>query len=156
MGLQPENTIRFTGRVHMSGYTKPLSHLSTTDLGIGHWMLYNDCILTTWPCKENRQWFIGVKAAPPDEKSPDRSVWKGATSDTVNAVYGSRFHPFGEDGTVEASMYAIPAPAIAGNSRDDKLSIIPNASSLATSSRKPTSRTWFGAEWRSWVMVYRT
>ncbi|OJJ56400.1 hypothetical protein ASPSYDRAFT_59720 [Aspergillus sydowii CBS 593.65] len=102
IGLQPENTIRFTGRVHMSGYTQPLSHLSTDDLGIAHWMLYNDCILTTWPCKENRQWFIGVKAVARDAKNPDRSVWKGATPETVNAVYGDKFHPFGKDSSVEA------------------------------------------------------
>lgn len=105
IGLQPENTIRFTGRVHMSGYTQPLSHLSADDLGIAHWMLYNDCILTTWPCKENRQWFIGVKAVGRDAKNPDRSVWKGATPDTVNGVYGRKFHPFGKDSSVEASTY---------------------------------------------------
>jgi salicylate hydroxylase len=89
----------------MSGYTQPLSHLSTDDLGIAHWMLYNDCILTTWPCKENRQWFIGVKAVARDAKNPDRSVWKGATPETVNAVYGDKFHPFGKDSSVEASTY---------------------------------------------------
>ncbi|KAL2869058.1 FAD-dependent oxidoreductase [Aspergillus lucknowensis] len=101
IGLKSENTIRFTGRVHMSGYTQPLPHLSTNDLGYGHWMLYNDSILTTWPCKENRQWFIGVKRAD-NLVNPDRSVWKGATPDTVNGVYGEKFHPFGKDGTVKA------------------------------------------------------
>jgi len=60
-GVQGANTIRFTGRVHMSGYTKPLEHLGDEDRGVGNWMLYDDSIFTTWPCKENRQWFIGVK-----------------------------------------------------------------------------------------------
>ncbi|KAI9042415.1 FAD-dependent oxidoreductase [Aspergillus affinis] len=101
--FKAENTIRFTGRVHMSGYTQPLEHLTSGDLGMGHWMLYDDSILTTWPCKENRQWFIGVKRAEltPGE-TPDRSVWKGATAETVNAVYGERFHPFGRDSTVKS------------------------------------------------------
>lgn len=44
----------------MSGYTNPLTHLTTKDEGVAHWMLYDDAILTTWPCKDNRQWFIGV------------------------------------------------------------------------------------------------
>lgn len=88
----------------MSGYTKPLQHLTANDLGIAHWMLYDDSILTTWPCQENRQWFIGVKRAElaPGE-TPDRSVWKGATADTVNGVYGERFHPFGRCSTVKSS-----------------------------------------------------
>ena len=73
---------------------------------MGHWMLYDDSILTTWPCKENRQWFIGVKRAElaPGE-TPDRSVWKGATADTVNEVYGAQFHPFGRDSTVKSSRF---------------------------------------------------
>ncbi|KAA8649452.1 FAD-dependent oxidoreductase [Aspergillus tanneri] len=102
-GLKAQNTIRFTGRVHMSGYTKSLEHLTTQDLGIGHWMLYNDSSLTTWPCQENRQWFIGVKLAnlAPGEV-PDRSVWKTATPDTVNGEYGAKFHPFGQDKTVKS------------------------------------------------------
>ncbi|PLB49859.1 FAD/NAD(P)-binding domain-containing protein [Aspergillus steynii IBT 23096] len=102
-GVKAENTIQFTGRVHMSGYTKPLEHLTSNDLGMGHWMLYDDSILTTWPCKDNRQWFIGVKRAElaPGE-TPDRSVWKGATAETVNEVYGEQFHPFGRDSTVKS------------------------------------------------------
>lgn len=59
-GLEAVNTIQFTGRVHMSGYTAPLSHLGPTEEGTGTWMLYDKSILTTWPCKDNRQWFIGV------------------------------------------------------------------------------------------------
>jgi 2-polyprenyl-6-methoxyphenol hydroxylase-like FAD-dependent oxidoreductase len=55
------NTIRFTGRVHMSGITSPLEHLGPEDIGVGNWLLYDDSILTTWPCPENQQWFIGVK-----------------------------------------------------------------------------------------------
>lgn len=58
--MKAVNTIRFSGRVHMSGYTKPLQHLETKDEGVGHWMLYDDAIFTTWPCIDNRQWFIGV------------------------------------------------------------------------------------------------
>lgn len=57
------NTIRFTGRVHMSGYTRPISHLTERETGVGTWMLYDRTILTTWPCKDNRQWYIGVKVS---------------------------------------------------------------------------------------------
>lgn len=58
------NTIKFTGRVHMSGYTQPISHLTERETGVGTWMLYDRTILTTWPCKDNRQWYIGVKVSP--------------------------------------------------------------------------------------------
>jgi salicylate hydroxylase len=93
----------------MSGYTKPLENLGPEDLGFGHWMLYSDSILTTWPCRDNRQWFIGVKRADlrPGE-TPDRSVWKGATPDTVNGVYGAKFHPAGHDGTIKSSKSSLP------------------------------------------------
>ena len=60
-GLDGKNTIRFTGRVHMSGYTAPIENLGPKDVGVGNWLLFDDSILTTWPCVENRQWFIGVK-----------------------------------------------------------------------------------------------
>ncbi len=60
-GLDAKNTIRFTGRVHMSGYTAPIENLGPKDLGVGNWLFYDDAILTTWPCVDNRQWFIGVK-----------------------------------------------------------------------------------------------
>lgn len=60
-GMKESNTIKFTGRIHMSGYTAPLKHLSDNELGVANWCFYNDCVLTTWPCTENRQWFIGVK-----------------------------------------------------------------------------------------------
>jgi len=60
-GLESINTISFTGRVHMSGYTKPIPHLGKEHLGVGNWSFYDDAILTTWPCKDNRQWYIGVK-----------------------------------------------------------------------------------------------
>lgn len=60
-GLDGKNTIRFTGRVHMSGYTAPMENLGPKDLGVGNWLFYDDCTLTTWPCIDNRQWFIGVK-----------------------------------------------------------------------------------------------
>ena len=60
-GLDAKNTIRFTGRVHMSGYTAPMENLGPKEVGVGNWLLFDDSILTTWPCVENRQWFIGVK-----------------------------------------------------------------------------------------------
>ena len=60
-GMKEANTIKFTGRIHMSGYTAPLPHLGENELGVGNFLFYNDSILTTWPCKDNRQWFIGVK-----------------------------------------------------------------------------------------------
>ena len=62
-GLESINTIHFTGRVHMSGYTKPLPNLAAEHQGVGNWMFYDDAILTTWPCKDNRQWYIGVKVS---------------------------------------------------------------------------------------------
>ncbi|KAJ9285043.1 hypothetical protein DTO027B5_6333 [Paecilomyces variotii] len=95
-GLDSINSIRFTGRVHMSGYTAPIENLGPAELGVGNWLLYDNSILTTWPCKDNRQWFIGVKAS--ELKQADRSVWKGATRDTINDVYGDHFHPFAKSG----------------------------------------------------------
>lgn len=87
----------------MSGYTSPLKHLGHSDLGIAHWLLYEKSIFTTWPCKNNRQWFIGVKAAKcgPGE-TPDRSVWKGTTPAMISEQYGDHFHPFGVDGRVQS------------------------------------------------------
>lgn len=64
-GLDSINSISFTGRVHMSGYTKPLQGLGREQEGVGNWLFYDDAILTTWPCKDNRQWYIGVKVWPP-------------------------------------------------------------------------------------------
>jgi len=55
------NTIRYTGRTHMSGITKPLPHLSDDAIGVGHWMLYDKSVLVTWPCPGKGQWFIGMK-----------------------------------------------------------------------------------------------
>ncbi|KAL2001852.1 hypothetical protein VTN02DRAFT_1117 [Thermoascus thermophilus] len=97
-GLESVNTIRFTGRVHMSGYTAPLSNLGPAELGVANWLLYDDSILTTWPCKDNRQWYIGVKAAEPQQGQPDRSVWKGVDRETISSVYGDHFHPFAKTG----------------------------------------------------------
>lgn len=62
-GLDSINTIEFTGRVHMSGLSKPMPNLGPEHVGIGNWLFYDDAILTTWPCKDNRQWFIGVKVS---------------------------------------------------------------------------------------------
>ncbi|KAK1445337.1 hypothetical protein CCUS01_12664 [Colletotrichum cuscutae] len=96
-GLKEANTIKFTGRVHMSGITAPLDHLSTQDLGVANWMLYENSTLTTWPCPDNRQWFIGVTKT--DEKvDNDRSIWSNCDEDTINSVYGDKFHPFAEKG----------------------------------------------------------
>ena len=60
-GLDSINTIQFTGRVHMSGYTRPMENLGEKERGVGNWLFYDDAILTSWPCKDNAQWFIGVK-----------------------------------------------------------------------------------------------
>lgn len=57
------NTIQFTGRVHFSGITSPLPNCGPKELGVANWMLYDQAILTTWPCKDNRQWYIGVKVS---------------------------------------------------------------------------------------------
>ncbi|KAJ3579185.1 hypothetical protein NPX13_g1380 [Xylaria arbuscula] len=113
------NTIRFTGRVHMSGITSPLEHLGPEEMGVGNWLLYDDSILTTWPCRDNQQWFIGVKAGILHEKdrqkseltcakcnnqkadsaeAEDRSVWAHATPETITSAYGDKFHPFAEKG----------------------------------------------------------
>lgn len=64
-GLPGINTVEFTGRVHMSGYSKPMTNLGPADIGVGNWLFYDNAILTTWPCKDNRQWFIGVKVCDP-------------------------------------------------------------------------------------------
>ncbi|OJZ83628.1 hypothetical protein ASPFODRAFT_49041 [Aspergillus luchuensis CBS 106.47] len=97
-GLAGVNTIRFTGRTHMTGISYPLEHLGPNDLGVATWVFYDDCILTSWPCTENRQWFVGVK--PSEAKTTTRSTWKGATKETINESYGHRFHPFGKNHTV--------------------------------------------------------
>ncbi|GJP95645.1 hypothetical protein CBS63078_8379 [Aspergillus niger] len=89
------DVIQFTGRVHLSGYTHPLDHLGPADEGIAHWMLYDRSILTTWPCRDHRQWFVG--AVPSKLKDPNRSVWKHADHNTINQVYGSEYHPFAPD-----------------------------------------------------------
>lgn len=60
-GLESINSIRFTGRTHMSGYTAPIDNLGPRELGVANWIFYDNAILTTWPCRDNRQWFIGVK-----------------------------------------------------------------------------------------------
>lgn len=62
-GMEAKNTIKFTGRVHMSGYTEPIPGLDEEDLGVANWLFYDNAILTTWPCKDNRQWYIGVKVS---------------------------------------------------------------------------------------------
>ncbi|KAK1725393.1 FAD binding monooxygenase [Colletotrichum acutatum] len=96
-GLKEANTIKFTGRVHMSGITAPLEHLGAQDLGVANWMLYENSTLTTWPCPDNRQWFIGVTKSD-EEVDNDRSIWSNCDEDTINSVYGDKFHPFAEKG----------------------------------------------------------
>ncbi|KAE8221105.1 hypothetical protein CF319_g5482 [Tilletia indica] len=93
------NTIKFTGRVHFSGYTSPLPHLKKEDIGVGHWIfLDRGATLTTWPCIDNRQWFIGVMLAKPGE-DPSESIWKDTSRQTIADIYGQAPHPFGKDGT---------------------------------------------------------
>ncbi|KAL2758019.1 hypothetical protein ACRALDRAFT_1068469 [Sodiomyces alcalophilus JCM 7366] len=96
-GMKEANTIKFTGRVHMSGITEPLANLGSEHLGVANWMLYDHATLTTWPCHNNSQWFIGV-AKTDDAVPTDRSVWANCTEDTINKVYGEGFHPFAESG----------------------------------------------------------
>ncbi|KAL8677038.1 MAG: hypothetical protein Q9186_006501 [Xanthomendoza sp. 1 TL-2023] len=99
VGLEGKNTIRFTGRVHMSGYTAPMENLGPKDLGVGNWLFYDDCTLTTWPCIDNRQWFIGVKQVERQgQEEMGRSVWANTTPAMVNEAYGTKFHPFAETG----------------------------------------------------------
>lgn len=101
------NSIKFTGRVHMSGFTNPLPHLTQDDLGVAHWIFYKNSVLTTWPCKDNAQWFIGVKAVDPTEKDPNCSVWNGTTKETINEIYGKEFHPFAKTGKAEDSTFKL-------------------------------------------------
>ncbi|KAI9172434.1 FAD-dependent monooxygenase pynG [Paramyrothecium foliicola] len=91
------NTIQFTGRVHFSGITSPLENLGPQEAGVANWMLYDKTILTTWPCPDNRQWYIGVKKAE-DNAAEDRSVWGCTTTDDLKKLFGKAFHPFAEDG----------------------------------------------------------
>lgn len=101
-GLPAVNSINFTGRVHMSGYTSPVKHLGPSELGVGNWLLYDDSILTTWPCRDNRQWFIGVKRAEVHQNNQiDRSVWAHTTPSMVKDAYGDNFHPFAKSGKFE-------------------------------------------------------
>ncbi|EHL00844.1 putative 3-hydroxybenzoate 6-hydroxylase 1 [Glarea lozoyensis 74030] len=114
-GLKSINTIQFTGRVHMSGYTKPIPGLGKEHEGVGNWIFYDDAILTTWPCKDNRQWYIGVKRVPLGEKDPDRSVWEGTTKSMVNDVYGRKYHPFGGESKTCAEIIDNSERVIASN-----------------------------------------
>ncbi|KAL8800506.1 MAG: hypothetical protein Q9182_005142 [Xanthomendoza sp. 2 TL-2023] len=70
-GLDGKNTIRFTGRVHMSGYTAPMENLGPKDLGQ----------------VENQ-----------GQEEMGRSVWANTTPAMVNEAYGTKFHPFAETG----------------------------------------------------------
>ncbi|KJZ78294.1 hypothetical protein HIM_02332 [Hirsutella minnesotensis 3608] len=94
-GMNQGNTIQFSGRVHFSGYTKPLENCGPAELGVGNWMLYDQATMTTWPCKDNRQWFIGVKPAE-GEVDKNRSIWGSITTADINKFYGRAYHPFAE------------------------------------------------------------
>jgi salicylate hydroxylase len=97
MGMEAaHNTIEFTGRVHFSGITSPLPNCGPAEIGVANWMLYDQTILTTWPCPDNRQWYIGVKRAEGDAEK-DRSVWGSTTPNDIKKVYGNNFHPFAAD-----------------------------------------------------------
>ncbi|OAQ80967.1 FAD binding monooxygenase [Purpureocillium lilacinum] len=93
--LNKGNTIQFTGRVHFSGITSPLENCGPSEIGVANWMLYDQAILTTWPCQDNRQWYIGVKKAEGDVDK-NRSVWGSITPGDIKKVYGRAFHPFAE------------------------------------------------------------
>ncbi|GAQ46317.1 FAD-dependent monooxygenase [Aspergillus niger] len=43
-GLAGVNTIRFTGRTHMTGISYPLEHLGPNDLGVATWVFYDDLV----------------------------------------------------------------------------------------------------------------
>jgi salicylate hydroxylase len=60
-GGKEANTIKFTGRVHMSGITWPMKNLGPQELGVANWLFYDDSVLMTYGCRDNRQWFIGIK-----------------------------------------------------------------------------------------------
>ncbi|KAK7909083.1 FAD binding monooxygenase [Apiospora marii] len=106
------NTIRFTGRIHMSGITAPLATLGKENLGVANWMLYDDSILTTWPCQDNRQWFIGVKSAS-SSANRDRSVWAGTSPEMIKDVYGDKYHPFAENGVFAQRVSDLEKPLAA-------------------------------------------
>lgn len=61
-----KNTIKFTGRVHMSGFTNPIAHLTEMEKGVGCWMLNDGAIMTTWSCKGKRQMYSGAKVSLQD------------------------------------------------------------------------------------------
>ncbi|KAK7423160.1 hypothetical protein QQX98_001236 [Neonectria punicea] len=96
-GMKDANTIQFTGRVHFSGMTAPLENCGPSELGVANWMLYDQTILTTWPCRDNRQWYIGVKRADGDVDK-NRSVWGSTTPGDIKKVYGKAYHPFAGNG----------------------------------------------------------
>jgi salicylate hydroxylase len=64
-GLKEANTLRFTGRVNMSGITKPMKNLGPQDLGVANWLFYDNTALMTFGCQNNKQWFAGVKVRKP-------------------------------------------------------------------------------------------
>jgi salicylate hydroxylase len=63
-GNEGANTIKFTGRVHMSGITYPMKNLGPQELGVANWLFYDNSVLMTYGCIDNRQWFIGIKVCP--------------------------------------------------------------------------------------------
>lgn len=179
-GLKQENTIQFSGRVHFSGYTRPLKNCGPEQIGVGNWMLYDQAILTTWPCRDNRQWYIGVKVScslipsrpvvpkfqgntdmstqkAEGEVDKNRSVWGSITPEDIKKVYGRAFHPFAEGGQFGNSKQLPCAAGVSGHSRpaadEVQSSTNQNASSPATCSRKSTFPPCMREGWLSLATV---
>jgi len=98
--------VQFTGRVHMSGYTAPLTHLSQKDLGMATgcytmtaFSLLGRVLITdsgslalrlvpifvvfhTFDISRNFLCY-SIESRLASGETPDRSVWKGATKSTV-------------------------------------------------------------------------
>lgn len=87
------NTIKFTKRVHMSGWSHPLPGLGEKELGVANWLFYDDSVMMTFGGRDNRQWFIATRECEeiPDK---DRSVWVGVTPGMIKEVHGEKEHPF--------------------------------------------------------------
>jgi salicylate hydroxylase len=87
------NTIKFTKRVHMSGWSHPMPGLGEQELGVANWLFYDDSVMMTYGGKDNRQWFIAIRESDEIPDS-DRSVWVGVTPQMIKEVHGEKEHPF--------------------------------------------------------------
>ena len=45
----------------MSGITFPMKNLGPQELGVANWLFYDNSVLMTYGCRDNRQWFVGIK-----------------------------------------------------------------------------------------------